>query len=112
MRIGLALAPLGSLPACQRTSTTTPPPALDWQTSPLDLNRRGMNGTDKTSGSFHRSIWLATMSGHKTFSALHFFGITFALATGSLSMPAATVTSACKPVIVAMSKPSAIPNHA
>lgn len=44
MRIGLALALLGSLPACQRTSSTTPPLALDWQTSPLDLNLRGMNG--------------------------------------------------------------------
>jgi len=32
------------LPACQRAHTSMAPPTIDWRTSPLDLNLRGMNG--------------------------------------------------------------------
>jgi hypothetical protein len=32
------------LAACQRTPDAPAPQAIDWQTSPLDLNLRGMNG--------------------------------------------------------------------
>ncbi|WHZ20690.1 MAG: hypothetical protein OJF55_002839 [Rhodanobacteraceae bacterium] len=39
-----ALALTLALCACQRAHTIAPPPAIDWRTSPLDLNLRGMNG--------------------------------------------------------------------
>lgn len=38
--VAATLAPV----ACQRAHVAPPPPAIDWQTSPLDLNLRGMNG--------------------------------------------------------------------
>ena len=40
----LGVALVLSLSACQRAHTNTTLPVLDWQTSPLDLNLRGMNG--------------------------------------------------------------------
>lgn len=33
------------LGACQRAPEQAPMPSLDWRTSPLDLNLRGMNGS-------------------------------------------------------------------
>lgn len=45
IRPGLILALTGSIVACQRAHTTSPLlPSIDWQTSPLDLNLRGMDG--------------------------------------------------------------------
>ena len=45
-RVALALALMSALPGCQRApSAAILPPAVDWRTSPLDLNLRGMNGT-------------------------------------------------------------------
>lgn len=38
------LALVAALAACQRGNTVTQVPVLDWHTSPLDLNLRGMNG--------------------------------------------------------------------
>lgn len=43
-RIVLALALLTPLAACQRAHTAATLPTVDWRTSPLDLNLRGMNG--------------------------------------------------------------------
>ena len=35
---------VSTLAGCQRAHLTAPPPLIDWHTSPLDLNLRGMNG--------------------------------------------------------------------
>jgi hypothetical protein len=40
----IAAALIIMLGACQRTVTGAMPQAIDWRTSPLDLNLRGMNG--------------------------------------------------------------------
>lgn len=40
----IALALIAALAACQRAHTAAPLAAIDWRTSPLDLNLRGMNG--------------------------------------------------------------------
>lgn len=40
----IALGLLVLLAACQQKHATAPLPAIDWRTSPLDLNLRGMNG--------------------------------------------------------------------
>ncbi len=37
---------LGMLAACHHAHGKAPLPVIDWQTSPLDLNLRGMNGSD------------------------------------------------------------------
>lgn len=39
-----ALALACALASCQRAHVAVHPPLLDWRTSPLDLNLRGMNG--------------------------------------------------------------------
>jgi len=39
-----AVALIAMLGGCQRTGTGAMPQAIDWRTSPLDLNLRGMNG--------------------------------------------------------------------
>ncbi|SRR5579875_1711464 len=44
LRHALLLATMLALAACQRAHTAPPLPAIDWRTSPLDLNLRGMNG--------------------------------------------------------------------
>ena len=44
-RIALALALMSALPGCQRAPPAATLPTVDWRTSPLDLNLRGMNGT-------------------------------------------------------------------
>ena len=44
MRLVIMLASLAPLAACQRAHTAPPLPVVDWRTSPLDLNLRGMNG--------------------------------------------------------------------
>ena len=45
LRVALAIALMSALPGCQRTVAGAPLPTVDWRTSPLDLNLRGMNGT-------------------------------------------------------------------
>lgn len=44
LRIVIALALIAPLAACQRAHTAGTLPTVDWRTSPLDLNLRGMNG--------------------------------------------------------------------
>lgn len=39
-----ALALASALASCQHPHVAAQPPLLDWRTSPLDLNLRGMNG--------------------------------------------------------------------
>jgi hypothetical protein len=41
----MVLASAVTLGACDRAPAEAPMPKLDWQTSPLDLNLRGMNGS-------------------------------------------------------------------
>lgn len=43
--LALALALMSTLPGCQHASPAATLPVVDWRTSPLDLNLRGMNGT-------------------------------------------------------------------
>ena len=45
-RFALVLALISVLPGCQRDPPTATLPTVDWRTSPLDLNLRGMNGTN------------------------------------------------------------------
>ena len=40
----MAFVPMIALGACQRAISDAPAPMIDWRTSPLDLNLRGMNG--------------------------------------------------------------------
>jgi LCCL domain-containing protein len=40
------LAAMLALAGCQRAHTASPLPQIDWRTSPLDLDLRGMNGKD------------------------------------------------------------------
>ena len=42
--IALAVALFAPLAGCGSAHTTAALPSIDWQTSPLDLNLRGMNG--------------------------------------------------------------------
>ena len=42
----LALALAAASAGCGRAQHAAPPPLIDWRTSPLDLNLRGMNGTN------------------------------------------------------------------
>lgn len=44
-RLALALGLISALVACQRAPATATFPTVDWRTSPLDLNLRGMIGT-------------------------------------------------------------------
>lgn len=44
IRILVAAATVAALAGCHHAHTAKPPPAIDWRTSPLDLNLRGMNG--------------------------------------------------------------------
>lgn len=44
MRIWLMLLLIAQLGGCQRGHDDAPLPSIDWRTSPLDLNLRGMNG--------------------------------------------------------------------
>lgn len=44
MRALIALTLIASLAVCQRPHAAAPFPVIDWRTSPLDLNLRGMNG--------------------------------------------------------------------
>lgn len=44
MRAIIALTLIAPLAACQRGHTAATLPTIDWRTSPLDLNLRGMNG--------------------------------------------------------------------
>ena len=44
LRIAIGLPLLLALAGCQRAHTAPAMPVIDWQTSPLDLNLRGMNG--------------------------------------------------------------------
>ena len=46
LRGALALVLVSSLPSCQRAQPAATMPSVDWRTSPLDLNLRGMNGTN------------------------------------------------------------------
>ena len=43
-RIAIASIAVVPLAACRHAHRTSAPPAIDWRTSPLDLNLRGMNG--------------------------------------------------------------------
>lgn len=45
-RAALALALMSALSGCQRAPPAATLPTVDWRTSPLDLNLRGMNGTN------------------------------------------------------------------
>ena len=45
MRAVLTLALIASSAGCQRAPAAATFPTVDWRTSPLDLNLRGMNGT-------------------------------------------------------------------
>lgn len=44
IRILVAVAAVATITGCQRAHIAAPPPAIDWRTSPLDLDLRGMNG--------------------------------------------------------------------
>ena len=44
-RLALVAALAVALPACQRVPSAASMPTVDWRTSPLDLNLRGMIGT-------------------------------------------------------------------
>lgn len=44
IRILFAVAIATALAGCHHAHTAKQPPAIDWRTSPLDLNLRGMNG--------------------------------------------------------------------
>lgn len=43
-RIAIVLPLLAALAGCRHAHTAPAMPTVDWQTSPLDLNLRGMNG--------------------------------------------------------------------
>lgn len=43
-RILVAAATVVAIAGCQRAHIAAPTPAIDWRTSPLDLNLRGLNG--------------------------------------------------------------------
>lgn len=43
-QIAIAAALIVALAGCHPAQGTTPLPTIDWQTSPLDLNLRGMDG--------------------------------------------------------------------